>query len=345
MTDAPRAYLGSFTSAGGLGLTTATVAADSGALRAVHHTATLPDPSYLALAPDGRTLYAVSERPDGRAAAFSLADPDRPALVAPAAPVGGAGPTHLAVAGGLLVTAHYGSGSISALRLRAADGAPTGAPVVRRHRGAGPVTARQEGPHAHAVVPSPNSRWLLAVDLGADAVWVYAHAGGVLRPHHQVHLPAGCGPRHLAFHPDGRRAYVVGELAATLVACRWDPAAGALRPVGETATVPPGATAPTYPSGIAVTPDGTRAYVANRGDDSIAVFALGEPGRPVVRVTTVPCQGAWPRALTLSPDGRRLYVANERSGDVTWFDLPAPDGIPRPAGSLPAPAVSCVVLR
>ncbi|MDB1089297.1 lactonase family protein [Streptomyces sp. ACA25] len=341
-----RAYLGSFTSRGGRGITTAAVDPGTGALRVLHHTDALPDPTFLGMDTGGAVLHAVSETADGRAAAFSLAGPDGPVLLRPAVPVEGAGPTHLAVTGHRLYTAQYTSGSISALAL-GPDRAPVGSPVVHAHRGSGPVAGRQDGPHAHAVVPSPDGAWLLATDLGTDSVRVYAldAADGTPRPHAEVRLRPGSGPRHLAFHPGGRAVHVLNELEPTLTRCRWEPADGTLTPLEDTPVLPPDTSGDHYPSGLVVTANGRRAYAAIRGHDSIAVLSLDPAdGRAGLR-THVPCGGVWPRALALGAAERHLYVANERSGDVTWFDLSAPGGVPRPAGTLRAPAVSCVVLR
>jgi 6-phosphogluconolactonase len=352
---ADRAYIGSFTSAGGRGITTASVDATSGALTELHHTDTLvPDPSYLTLtegpggsgSPGGR-LYAVSERDTGGAAAFSLDDRERPALLGEPTPVKGGGPTHLTIANGHLVTANYGSGSISSLPVRA-DGTLGSPASVHVHTGSGPEKKRQEGPHAHAVVADPTGRWLLAVDLGTDSVWIYdlrepgpegepmARTEAALRP--------GTGPRHLAFHSSGDHAYVINELESTVTVCRWDARAGALEAVGETRTMPEGAAHErNYPSALVISDDGRFAWAANRGHDSIAVLALDSSGDCMELTGTVPCGGHWPRDLALHPSGRWLYAANERSGDVTWFDIDQASGTPRRAGSLSAPAASCVV--
>ncbi|WP_407548574.1 lactonase family protein [Streptomyces sp. Pv4-95] len=339
-----RAYIGSFTTAGGRGVTAASVDPRSGALTALRSTDALPNPSYLAPSPDGRYLYAVSEMPDGAAAAFALT-PEGPALLAPATPVDGADPTHLTLTAGHLVSANYSSGSVSTVPLRA-DGTLGDRATVLRHEGSGPRTDRQEGPHAHAVLPDPTGRWVLSVDLGTDSVRVCAldTARGALTVREEVPLRPGSGPRHLAFHPRGARAYVVNELDPTVTVCRWDAGRGSLTPLGETWLLPDGASAVgTYPSELVVSPDGRFLWVANRGHDSISVLALGASGDTATLVTTVPCGGHWPRDLALHPGGRHLYVANERSGDVSWFTVDQEAGIPTPAGSVTAPAASCVV--
>ncbi|MEU7483672.1 lactonase family protein [Streptomyces sp. NPDC042319] len=338
-----RAYIGS--TAGGAGVVTAEFDPESGALKELARTDAVTSPSYLAVSADSRLLYAVSETPDGAAAAFSLAG-ERPELLAPPAPVHGSAPTHLTPHAGHLLTANYRSGSVSALPLRV-DGAPTepGPGGVLQHHGSGPNPDRQTGPHAHAVVADPSGRWVLSVDLGTDSVRVcdIDPGSGELVMRREIAMRAGSGPRHLRFHPRGHLAYVINELDPAVTTCRWDAVRGLLTPLGETPVLPEGGVTPTLPSEFVVSADGRFGWAANRGDDSIAVLALEEDGEAPRLVTTVPSGGDWPRDLALHPEGRYLYAANERSGDVTWFAVDADTGIPERGGSLPVPSASCVV--
>lgn len=342
---AGHAYIGSFTSAGGRGLTVAAVDPGTGALTELHSTDAVADPSFLTLSPDGGLLYAVSEHPrDGAAAAFSLADPAAPGQLGKTVPVGGGAPTHLSVHRGHLLTANYGTGTVSVLPLGEDGG--IGEPArVMEHEGDGPHPERQTGPHAHAVLPDPSGRWVLTVDLGTDSVRVCEldPDTGELEIERELGLRSGSGPRHLTFHPRGDRAYVVNELEPVVTVCHWDPGAGRLRPVAEVPVLPAGFAGPNYPSELVISPDGRRAWVANRGHNSIAVLSVDESGDRLELLGTVGCGGDWPRHLALGPCGKRLYVANERSGDVTWFDVDPRTGTPVQAGSVPVPAASCVL--
>ncbi|MDQ0954440.1 6-phosphogluconolactonase [Streptomyces phaeochromogenes] len=337
-----RAYIGSFTAAGGLGVLTAAVDDESGALTLLGAVNSVADPSYLALSPGGDMLYAVSETADGAIAAYRLKG-DEPSLVGPLVPVGGSGPTHLSLFDGHVLTANYGSGSVSAVPIRH-DGSLATASDALLHKGSGPHGQRQQGPHAHHVQPDPSRRWAVSVDLGTDSVRVCALRDGALTLHREFALRPGSGPRHLAFHPDGERAYVLNELAPTVTACHWDAVEGTLRPVGETSVLPDLPDGDAYPSGIVVSPDGRFLWTATRGQDVLSVLVPGAPGEGPRLVTTVPCGGTWPRALALDPTGRFLYVANERSGNVTWFEVDPATGVPKRGGSVKAPAASCVVL-
>ncbi|MGW1724348.1 lactonase family protein [Streptomyces sp. NPDC002306] len=334
-----RAFIGSFTAAGGRGLVTAAVDADSGALTVLGAIDGVPDPSYLALSDDGHTLYAVSETAEGAVVAYRV-DGDKVAQVGPPVLVGGSGPTHLSVFDGHVLTANYGSGSVSAVPVRPDGSLAPAASGVLGHTGSGPHTRRQQGPHAHQVQPDPSGRWAVSVDLGTDSVRACTLSDGTPVLHRETALRPGSGPRHLAFHPNGSYAYVLNELTPTVTVCRWDAANGVLKPLAETQVLPGAPAGDAYPSGIVVSPDGRFVWTATRGEDVLSVLAVqGEELRPV---GTVPSGGHWPRALAEA--GGFLYVANERSGDVTWFSVDPETGVPRRGGAVEVPAASCVVL-
>ncbi|MGW7196634.1 lactonase family protein [Streptomyces chryseus] len=340
------AYIGSFTSGGGRGITVAAVDAATGALTPHSSLDTVVDPACLALTEDGGVLYAVSDSDPGAVAAFRTgADGSLTALGTPV-DAGGSGPTHLSLAGRRLLTANYGSGSVSSFATRP-DGSVSAPPAVLAHHGSGPDADRQQGPHAHQVLPAPGGRWVLSVDLGTDSVRVCALDGatGELRVRTETELRAGSGPRHLAFHPDGDVAYVLHELEPQMTVCRWDAASGRLDPLTEVAIDPEGAPANerVHPSVVSVSPDGRFVRAAVRGSNTVLTYSLAD-GTEKPRLTSgVDCGGVWPRDLVADPSGRRLYVVNEWSGDVTWFDVDAESGQLSRGGAVEVPAAACVV--
>ena len=311
-------YLGGFAG----DLRTGTVD-DTGTLTVTGSVTGVPSASFLAF--HERFLYTTNELADGRVTAI-----DRTTnTVLNTASTRGGGPTHLSVhPQGYLLTANYSSGSVVVHRIDD-DGSIGESPDLVQHQGNG------RDPHAHQVLPDPTGQWVLAVDLGADSVYVYGLAAGKLEQHQQLRLPDGAGPRHLAFHPDGDRVYVLGELRPEITVAAW--ADGTLTP-GQ---VVPTAEGENFPAEIAVSGDGRFVYASNRGDDTIAVFAVADDHLNPLDAT--PTGGEWPRHFTLSPDERRLYVANQNSGTVTWLPRdPATGKLGAAQGSTGVPEVGIV---
>lgn len=320
----------------------------SGTLRIQQTVPGVADPSYLALAPDGRRLYAVSEVDDGAVAAFAR-DPATGRLT----PLNresshGASPCHLSVHRDYVLAANYTTGSVAALPVRP-DGSLAPATTVVRHEGSG-VHPRQEGPHAHMVVPDPDGRLILAVDLGLDRIMGYRldAESGELTPNEPATAYTsprpGAGPRQIAFHPDGRRAWVLGELDSTLTTCAYDASRGVLRPVETLSTLPDGFAGESTAADMAVAPSGRFVYASNRGHDSIAIFATGGPTGRLTAVGHEPTHGKTPRAFALDPAGVWLLAANQDSDTIVSFRVDAATGRLSPSGQaarIPTPV--CVV--
>lgn len=329
-----RVYLASY--ANGITLTRQDPA--SGALETVDTTST-PSASFLAWHPDGRHLYVVNETDDGTVSGFrSEADGRLTALNSE--PTGGVSPCHLVVhpAGRHVVSANYGTGNLAVHPLTE-DGF-LGSPVdVVQHRGSGPRTGRQDGPHAHQVRVTPGGEHILAVDLGADSIFLYRLdlETGKLVLDGAARTEPGAGPRHLIFSDDGT-VHVACELGSTVVSFSYqDGSLARLGSIAATATPP---RTENYPSEIVPSGDGRFIYVANRGQNVVTVFAVEGPSlRPVVDVS---CGGDWPRHMAII--GRYLYVANQRSHQVTYFHLDPDTGVPEPVGvALELPSPTCVL--
>jgi 6-phosphogluconolactonase len=326
------AYVGSYT---GDGLAVADV--DPDGRLTITSTVPVRDASWLVRSADGTVLYTTNESSAGAVTALRTSD----LSVLGTMPTEGAEPTHISVhpGGRYLLAANYGSGSITVLPLDS-DGGIGPVADLQQH-------ATQEGtPHAHQVLADPSGDWVLAVDLGNESVYVYRLdlASGKLHQHAKAVLVPGSGPRHLLWHPDGRYAYLLCENSSQVIVCAWDADQGLLS-IGEIlATVPPTAVSPNHPGGGAVSSDGRFLYVANRGDNSVATFAIRGDGAGLVLRGTTPTGGDWPRDITLDPAEERLYVANQRSGTVTWLPRDPDSGALSPAaGSVPVPSVAVVM--
>ncbi len=334
--------IGTYTSVegGGKGIAFAAYDPGTGAVTGGETLAGVADPSYLAVAPDGRTLYAVDEREDGAVTAVRLSD----RTVLGGRSTGGAAPCHLSVhpGGRWLLSANYGSGSVAVHPIDASGALGERTDLVTHS--APPPGPGQRGPHAHQVVTAPDGRHVLAVDLGTDTVYTYRleESSGRLTEVARARTRPGAGPRHLTFHPGGRHAYLANEVDDTVAVCAYDPDTGQLT-VGEPQSTGAGS-GENYPAQFAVTPDGAYAFLANRGHDSIARYAVEADGARLRLLGTVPAGGAFPRQHALSPDGGLLFAANQRSGGVSVFRVAGDSGELTPVGEpFPSPVAVCAL--
>jgi 6-phosphogluconolactonase len=338
-----RAYLGAYTTwpGGGRGIGVAAYDPATGRLRPTGVVGDVPNPSFVIAA--GQRLYAVNEQSDGGVTALAVGRDGVPEVINSAS-TGGADPCHLALHRGFLLAANYSSGSVSVHRVRPDGGVGERTDLVE-HSGTGPDPERQEGPHAHQVLPDPTGEFVLVVDLGTDSVHSYRlDDGGRLTPAGTARLHPGAGPRHLAFHPSGRFAYIANELDSTVVVAGYE--RGVLRPGPKLSTLPAGAPDEprNYPAEVVVSEDGRFAYLSNRGHDSVAVFAVERGGAELRLVEATPVGGRYPRHIALDRAGKFLLAANQNSNDVTSFAVDRATGRLRRVGSVDTPIPVCVAL-
>jgi 6-phosphogluconolactonase len=302
----------------------------SGKLRQVGSADAGANPSFLAIHPNGRTLYAVNEvekyggKSSGAVSAFAIASDTGALTRRNEQPSEGGAPCFVSVdrSGRVVFVANYAGGSVAMLPIQA-DGSLAPATQVVHHTGRGPNAERQEAPHAHCIVPHSSNRFVLAADLGADRVFVYRldldkksleqieDGNAVMRP--------SAGPRHIAFHPALALVFVANELDSTVATLRFDAERGALSPLDIRSTVPAGWSGTNYPADIHLASSGRTLYVSNRGHNSVAVFSVAESTGALALDQVVSTGGDWPRNFSLDPTGRWLLVANQRSDSVVVF--------------------------
>ena len=337
------AYVGTYTTDGrSVGIYRLRLNTETGGLRLDGVAANAASPSYLALHPNGRVLYAVNEVSEfkgeatGAVSAFAIARGTGALTLLNQEPSYGKAPCYVSVdrSGHVVLVANYGGGSLATIPVRR-DGGLSTAKTVVQHAGTGADPVRQTAPHAHCILPDPANRYVLAVDLGIDAVLTYRfdeRTGSISVVTPGAAAKPGAGPRHLTFHPNGRVAYVVNELDSTLSVLTYDAERGALNEVQVTPASPGGTVSDNHPADIHVAPSGRHLYASNRGDDTIAVFVIDPVSGQLTPEQQVPSGGRSPRNFTLDPTGRFLIAANQRSDAIVSFRVDPESGRLTPTG-------------
>lgn len=319
-------FVGTYTNGDSEGIYRCRMNAETGALEMVKATGGIANPSFLALSPDRSFLYAVGETtefgnaPGGGVYAFEV-DPETYALTAlNAQPTRGGAPCYVSVTpdGKHVLVANYLGGNVSIYPVRA-DGRLGDASDLEQHEGSSIDERRQAAPHAHCILADPAGAYAFAVDLGIDKVVIYRLESSDLVPAGHASLKPGAGPRHIAFHPSGERAYVINELDSTVTAFTYSD--GALEPMQTISTLPDDFQGESYCADIHVSTDGRFVYGSNRGHDSIVVFAIAPDTGRLTTKEHVPTGGAWPRNFAIDPSGRFLLAANQHTDDIFAFEI------------------------
>jgi 6-phosphogluconolactonase len=340
-------YVGTYTRAPSKGIYAYRFQGATGALTPVGTAglaAETENPSFLAVHPNQRFLYAVNEvsRYEGRAAgsvsAFSI-DPSNGRLtLLNRVSSRGADPCHLSIdrSGKWLFVANYSGGSVAAFPLHD-DGTVGESSAFFQHAGASIDKKRQEGPHAHDVVVSPDNKFMLAADLGLDRILSYRldPAAGGLAPAEPrpAAIKPGSGPRHLAFRPDGKFVYVLNEMVPGVAAFRYDAGRGTLAELQTLSTLPEGPIGENSGAEIAVHPSSQFLYASNRGQDSIAIFRIDAAKGTLTSGDRVSTQGKTPRSFAIDPSGRFLVAANQNSSTLVTFRIDQETGGLTPTGT------------
>jgi 6-phosphogluconolactonase len=326
----------------------------SGKLTSIGVAAETQNPSFLAIHPNQRFLYAVNEisqfenQPAGSVSAFAIDSETGTLKLLNRVSSRGTGPCHVSLdaKGKWLFVANYGGGSVAAYPV-AADGTLGEASTFFQHAGSSVNPQRQKGPHAHEATPSPDNRFVLVADLGLDQVLAYkldAAKGLVANDPPFARIDPGSGPRHLAFRPDGRFVYVVNELSSKVTALRFDGRRGTMEPVQSVSTLPEGFTGTNSTAEIAVHPNAQFVYASNRGHNSVAIFRIDRAKGTLEPVDRVSTGGKTPRNFTIDPSGKFLLAANQETGNVVQFSIEQKTGTLTPTGvAVDVPMPVCVV--
>jgi 6-phosphogluconolactonase len=342
------AYVGTYTRGKSKGIYAWHFNPATGKLTSMGLSAETSNPSFLAVHPNRRFLYALNENSKVTVSAFAIDSATAKLKFLNSASSRGDGPCHLAVdqSGKFLFVANYGSGSTAVLPIHE-DGSLGESASFVQHAGSSADKARQQGPHAHCVTQSPDGRFLMVEDLGLDEVLVYRFdaSKGTLTPNSPpfAKLAPGTGPRHLAFSGDARFAYVLGEMFYNVTAFRYDASHGSLEQF-QTVPMLPAPVKGNSGAEIAVHPNGKFLYASNRGADSIAVFGLDPVKGTLTVLDHVSTKGKTPRSFAIDPTGAYLLAAHQDSDNIVVFRIDPSTGVPKATGEeLEAGAPVCVI--
>lgn len=345
-------YIGTYTKTEEQGIHWLKLEMATGKLTAVGKLAGQKNPSFLAIHPNKKFLYAVNEignykgEKAGGVSAYSI-DPKTGALtfLNQQSSKGGA-PCHLVVdaTGRNVLVANYTGGSVASLPI-SRKGRLRKASSFIQHKGSSVLKPRQAAPHGHSINVSPGNKFAVAADLGLDKVLVYGFnaKGGKLTPVGFTKVAPGAGPRHFAFHPNGKFAYVVNEITLTVTAFGWDEAKGKLSELQTITTLPVERGKGMSTAEVQVHPSGKFLYGSNRGHNTIAVFSIDGKTGKLKAIQHQSTLGKTPRNFGIDPTGKFLIAANQSSGDVFTFHINQDTGELKPTShSVKVPMPVCV---
>ncbi len=347
-------FVGSYTEKESKGIYAYRFDAASSELTPLGVVAESANPSFLAIDPSRRFLYAVNEvqnykgASSGAVSAFSIDRQTGKLSLLNEVPSRGADPCYIAFdnTGKYALVANYTGGSVAVFPVQP-DGHIGEPSAFIQHEGSSVNKERQEGPHAHWIETASDNRFAVAVDLGLDELLVYRFnaSKGSLTPNDPPYakLDPGVGPRHLAFHPDGKFAYVVNELQSSITAFTYDGSRGVLQKLNTVTTLPKGFSGSNDTAEIKVHPSGKVLFASNRGHDSIAVFSIDSHTGTLTLVDHFSTQGKTPRNFEIDPTGKLLFVANQDTDNIVVFRINPNDGRLTPTGQiLHVPAPVCL---
>ncbi len=347
-------YVGTYTQRGSKGIYLAHLDFASGELRLEGVAGEVVNPSFLAIHPSRRFLYAIGEVGEfaggkgGAVSAFAIDRESGKLTLLNQKSSRGPGPCHVVVAKGgtSALVANYGGGSVACLPI-GQDGHLGDATSFIQHKGSSVNPQRQKGPHAHSINLDAANRFAFAPDLGLDKIMIYRFdaARSILAPNDPpaAAVAPGSGPRHFAFDPSGRFAYAINELASTITAFEYDADRGTLQTIQTVSTLPDGFEGKSFTADVHVHPSGKFVYGSNRGHDSIAIFAVDSTTGKLTPIGHQSTQGKTPRNFGIDPTGAYLLAANQDTDNVVAFRINSATGKLQPTGqSIRVPMPVCV---
>lgn len=326
-----RVYVGTYTGPGSRGIYQTTFDVESGQLQPPQLAAEIVSPSFVAIHPNQKFLYAVNEiaefegKKTGAVTSFAIDEESGALRVLNQQPSEGMHPCHIVIdsTGKNALVANYSSGTVAVLPVDLNSGRLSKAATTVQHSGSSINKQRQEAPHAHSINLDASNRLAFAADLGLDKIFIYRFdpTTGSLQPNDPAAgvVAPGSGPRHFAIHPTSKFAYVNNELTSGITAFQFDSSNGALKEIQTLSTLPAGFSGENSTAEIVVHPSGKFVYVSNRGHDSIAIFQIDVATGKLTAHGHCPTGGRTPRNFSLDPTGAFLLAANQSTNDIHVF--------------------------
>lgn len=335
-------YVGTYTRQTSKGIYRFVLDTETEKLSVAEVAAEVGSPTYLTISEDRRFLYSVAqEDKSGGVAAFEVTNDHGDLKPINSMVEAGAPPCHLDVYNNNLVTGNYHEGTIHLYQVDQKEGLQSVLDVAK-HEGSGPHE-RQEKPHVHYTAFTPDRKYMVVCDLGTDEVVTYKVDGGKLEKVQTLKVNPGSGPRHLVFHPNGNRAYLLTELSSEVFVLDYNSEDGSFTVKQSILAKPEDFSGQNDASAIHISPDGRFVYAGNRGHDSIAVFRVNEENGELQIVEHVATGGEWPRDFVLDPSGAFLVAANQHTGNLVLFKRDVETGkLTQLDSEVEAPEAVCV---
>ena len=333
-------FVGAYASGPEQGISVYRMCSSSGSLTKLSVLGGQKNPSFLEVHPNGKYLYAVNEigtfegKKQGAVSAYAIDAQKGELTFLNQQGSGGGSPCHLSIdeAGRNVLVANYSGGSVTCLQI-GKEGRLSPTTDFIQHEGSSINKNRQSAPHGHSINFDPANKFAFAADLGLDKVLIYKvdSEKGKMKPHGHAEVAPGSGPRHFAFRPDGKFAYVINELLSNVTAFKYD-SKGGLSEIQTISTLPTGYSERNSTAEVRVHPNGKFLYGSNRGHDSIAIFQIHEQLGTLTPVDEVKTGGRTPRNFNISPDGKFLIAANQSTGNIVVFNVDPHTGMLTPTG-------------
>lgn len=317
-------YFGTHRSGTKIGFSLAHFDTDTGALTKPEFLLESPAPAFFTIHPDGRHLYTCNSGSPGAVSAYEIESHTGHLKFLNRVPAGGPDTSYVSLdqTGHYVLAANYSGGNIAVFAIKP-DGSLGERTAFVQHTGSSVNPQRQTHAYAHSIIVDPSNRFALVADLGVDKVFVYRfnEKDGSLATNNPpfVNIKPGSGPRHVKFHPNGRWVYVISEIASTVTAFNWDSTNGTLTEFQTVSALPADFKGTNTCAEIVVHPNGKFLYASNRGDDSLAVFAIDQTTGRLTPIERVSSGGNTPRNFAFDPTGNWIICSNHGSDVAVVF--------------------------